>query len=142
MSDIFEQLKKIDSFDLEAINDEEFLKKFSPFMINKWMAATTNPKRILLVNELLNSMIFELHKEKKLLYYIACSASTGGERYSWIKRPKNTPDPVVQVVSDYYGISFREAKTSLKLLKTDDIIEMAEELGLDKTELKKIKKYL
>jgi len=142
MVDIFEQLEKIDSFDLDAIKDEQFFKEFSPFMINKWMAATTNPKRVLLVNEILNSMIFELHREKKLLYYLACASSTGPERYSWVKRPKNTPDPVVEVVSDYYGMTHREAKMSLKLIDRDDILEMAEELGLDNKEIKKIKKHL
>lgn len=142
MADIFEQLEKIDSFDIEAIKDEEFFKEFNPYMINKWMAATTNPKRVLLVNELLNSMLFQLHKEKKLLYYLACASSTGPERYSWVKRPKNTPDPVVAVVADYYGISHREAKISLQLLENDDILEMVEDLGLDKKEVKKIKKHL
>lgn len=142
MADIFEQLNKIDSFDVSAIDDDEFFKQFNPFMINKWMAATTNPKRILLVNGILNPTIFQLNREKKLLYYLSCCASTGKERYTWIKRPKNTPDPIVDLVSVYYGISPREAKQSLILLSKDDILEMAEDIGLEKSEVKKLKKHL
>jgi len=142
MIDIFDQLDKIDNFDLAAIKNEEFLKDFNPFMVNKWMAATPNPRRVLLVNEILNSMIFQLHREKKLLYYLSCASSTGPERYSWVKRPKNVPDPITEIVSRYYDISYREAEMSLKLLEREDILEMAEELGLDNKDLKKIKKHL
>lgn len=142
MVDIFDQLNKIDNFEIEAINDEKFYKEFNPYMINKWMAATTNANRVLLVNSILNPMIFQLNSDKRLMYYLACCVSNGEERYSWVKRPKNAPDPVLKLISEYYGISYREAKQSLILLSKDDILEMATDMGLDNSEVKKIKKHL
>jgi len=140
--DIFYQLDRIDKFDLSAIEDEEFYKAFNPYLVTKWLASTSNPKKILLVNDLLNCVVLSLHKEKKLLYYLACASSTGPDRYKWTKRPSNKGNMVLDIISRYHKISQREAKASLSLFTREDIIQMAEELGLEKKELDKLKKLL
>jgi hypothetical protein len=43
---------------------------------------------------------------------------------------------------DYYGYSEREAESNLTLLSHDDVIELAEELGFQKEEMKKLKAEL
>lgn len=141
--DIFDQLKAIDRLDIDAIEDEEFEKKFSPYMALKWYAAVKDPLRIKLVNSIANPMIFQLHKEKKLLYYLLCCCSDGSEkRYSWIKRPKKTNINLLNMVSEYYQISGREAEMTIKELNNDDLLEILDLMDYDDKLRNKIKKSL
>lgn len=141
--DIFEQLKIIDSMDTSAIKDDEFAKNFSPFMSMKWYAATTDPRRVLLVNELVNPMLFSLHSEKTLLYYLLCCCSDGQpKRYKWVKRPKKINKHILEMLSYYYDISSTEATGVFKSLTKDDLLEILSECGYDTDTMKKIKKAL
>lgn len=142
-NDIFDQLNKIDSLDINAIDEEEFYKKFSPFMILKWSSYTKDANRVLLVNELLNPMIFTLHKEKKLLYYLACCCSDGTKkRYSWLKRPKKPNVKVLKMIAEYYDIGTGEAKHVLGQLSKNDLLEILECMGYDDKLVKEIKKAI
>lgn len=141
--DLFEQLKKIDHQEIEMADDPEFMKDFSPFMINKWYSYTPDPKRVLLVNELLNPMIFALHSEPKLLFYLACCCSDGKQkRYSWLKRPKKQNENLLTMVADYYDITFGDAEHALEELERDDLLEILEGMGYDDKLSKKIKKAI
>jgi hypothetical protein len=141
--DIFEQLRKIDNMEISASDDEEFMKGFSPYMVNKWYSYTPDAKRVLLVNELLNPVIFELHKEPKLLFYLACCCSDGtSKRYSWIKRPKKQNEDVLAMLAQYYEITAAEAKHALERLSKDDILEIVELMGYDDKMIKKITKAI
>lgn len=138
---LFDILNAIDVGDSGAYKKYE--KDYNPYMIMKWMAACKDPSRIILVNELLNTNVFRLSKEKELLFYLSCAISDGEKkRYKWIKRLKNKDKSSIEVVSQYYDITKREARISLSVFNNDDIIEMAQELGYTDKELKTLKKSL
>lgn len=141
--DIFEQLKAIDNIDIDAIEDQSFFKDFSPFMAIKWYASVKDSKRIHLVNTIINPVLFSLHRDKKLLYYLFCCCSDGNEhRYSWIKRPKNKNVNVIRMVMDYYQISTKEAKITIKELSKNDLLEILECMDYDTKTRNKIKKQI
>lgn len=141
--DIFEQISKVDARDTEAIEDEDFKKAFSPFMMLRWYSGTKDPLQIQLLNELVNPMIFSLHREKELLYYLFCCCSSGkNKRYSWIKRPKKDNVNVLRMICEYYNLSGNEARTVLKTLSKEDLLEILECMGYDDTLCKKIKKAI
>jgi hypothetical protein len=141
--DLFEQLKRIDNQEIKLANDPEFMDSFSPFMINKWYSYTTDAKRVLLVNELLNPMIFALHKEQKLLFYLACCCSDGTQkRYSWIKRPKKFNKDLISMVSEYYNITAGDAERALEELEKEDLHEILEQMGYEDKLKNKIKKAI
>ena len=141
--DIFEQISKVDAGDTSVIKDDEFKKSFSPFMMLRWYSGTKDTLQIQLLNELVNPMIFSLHREKELLYYLFCCCQSGkNKRYSWIKRPKKDNVNVLRMVCDYYKISGNEAKGVLKTLGKEDLLEILEYMGYDDTMTKKIKKAL
>lgn len=141
--DIFEQISKIDSEDLEAIEDENFFKDFSPLMMLRWYSGTKDPTQIQLLNEIVNPMIFSLYKDKKLQYYLFCCCSSGKQkRYSWIKRPKKENIDVLRMVCSYYGISANEGKHALKSLNKEDLLEILDYMGYDNKLSSKIKKAL
>jgi ketosteroid isomerase-like protein len=48
----------------------------------------------------------------------------------------------LDIVKEYYDFSEREAKQSLPLLSSEDVIQLAEELGYQVDEIKKLKKEL
>lgn len=136
--DIFKILSHVDNMDKDAF--EEIEREFSPFMTMKWMASCKDPNRIVAVNELLNLTVFNLHREKRLLYYLCCCISDGEKkRYNWIPRYKDKDKAKIEIMSKYFGISYKEARTGTWKYNTDDIVEMAEELGYDNSEIKKIK---
>lgn len=140
MGEIFEILKKIDCG--TAVYDE-IEKDFSPYMIMKWMASTKDPQRIQLVNQLLNSSLFALGKDKKLLFNLCMTISDGEERrYKWTKRPKKVPEEIINTVASYYDISHNEALTSLHILSKESIIDMTKDMGYTDKEIKSLKTKL
>lgn len=140
-NDIFNILSKIDVGDISAYDSIE--KEFSPFMAMKWMASCKDPQRILATNQLLNLCVFNLHREKKLLYFLACCISDGErKRYNWIKRYKNVDTTKANLISEFFSITEKEAKTGLWKYATEDYLEMAQELGYNNDEIKKIKKKI
>ena len=67
------------------------------------------------------------------------------QRYNWNKTVsgKTTNFPTsVRVVRDQYGYNTRQALEAMPLLSNDDIVEYAEDLGLQKDEITKLKKEL
>lgn len=141
MSDnLFDVLKKIDR---GTAVYEDIEKEFSPFMTMKWMASTKDPTRIHLINQLVNLPIFILGKDKKLLFNLLLTVADGNDkRYNWIKRPKKIPVEVLEVVCDYYEISYKEATDSLAIMEKKDVIDMAIDMGYTEKELKGLKKKL
>jgi len=129
--------------DVDAIKDETFFKEFSPFMMLKWYAAVKDPKRILLVNHIVNPMLFELHADKALLYKLFCCCSDGSSKqYSWIKRPKKVNVDVLRMIGEYYDISGREAEFAFKELSKEDLLEILDHMGYDEKLRGKIKKNI
>lgn len=118
----------------------------APLIIMKWISGTVVKKQVILINEFVNPVVFDLYKHPSLLWKLMTICTTGkNQLYTWNKpKPKvnKTNSLVVQVIKEYFGYSTREAEHSANLIPVPDIIAMAEELGKQPHEIKKLIKDL
>ena len=93
--------------------DEEWTKKYPPFIVNKCLAPF--PDTILLVNE-----INQLHHlEKKLQFDFLLNSLRTRKRYApWLKAKKLKN---LEYVKEYYGYNNEKAKLALDLLNDEQI---------------------
>lgn len=140
---IFEILENIDSGNIEWVDDEkneEVFKKNS-FVLGMWKFGTKNKNEILKIDRFVDKYTFTFsNKHPKLYYYLHCIASDGVEKnYKWIKREKNLKNSMLEnLMSSYYDISPREASESVSLVSKDMVLNMAEQMGLPREDIKKI----
>lgn len=140
---IFDVLKEIDKKNVDFYDglSEEHKKQFAPLLTMRWLSSGTK-LQTQLQNSILNPMVFRLHRHPGLLYKLMVAISDGkSKRYTWIKKKskdKSAPT-VVAVISSYYQCSKKDALRYKKQLSEDDILEMADELGYDKEQVKKLK---
>lgn len=126
---------------------EEEQKGFAPSVVMRWLSGTKTELQIILLNEFVNSRVFDstFYKHKELLYFLLVICG--------IKKPfkpiwnktiskKSSVPTIISVIRKTFGYSSMEALDVLPLLSNDDIIKYAEDLGLQKEELNKIKKEL
>jgi hypothetical protein len=144
--DIFETLGKIDnrrSGDIYSKLSESERKGFAPLVVMRWMSGTSDERQILMLNEFVNPMVFTLSSHPQLLMQLLQVASSKqSKRYTWlgVKSQKKNVESF-EVIKQYFGISSREAKT-YSLPPSEEILQMAEELGWDKDKITKLKKEL
>lgn len=142
--DLFGILGKIDRGDYdfyEKLSPEE-KKEFSPLIFMRWMSGCDDPRQITMLNAFVNKYVFPLGKHPGLLAktLVTCSSRTP-RRYKWITNKKSTNRPnSLKVVMEYYGMSARETKDQMSLIKQEDVLEMANQLGYQKDEVAKLKK--
>ena len=93
--------------------DEEWTKKYPPFIVNKCLAPF--PDTILLVNE-----INQLHHlEKKLQFDFLLNSLRTRKRYApWLKAKKLKN---LEYVKEFYGYNNEKAKTALDILNDEQI---------------------
>lgn len=145
--DIFKLLSQIDSKNGEYFNTltEQQQKELQPFVIMRWLTGTNDARQVYFVNEIVNRFAFELSNHKPLLYKLLCVASSGqAQRYKW-KKPasrKGAGTLCMQVVKRYYKYNTRQAAEVIGLLTSDDIMDHAERIGLQKEEITKLKREL
>jgi len=143
--DIFEIIRRISNKEIEFFDNlkDYEIRQIYPLVLMKWIAGAKNAQQVKFTNELVNTLVFALHKHPKLLYKLLMISSTSKDRVQWIKRPKKeTETETIKVIKEYYDCSTREAKDYLTLLSKDDILEMSEMLGIEKENLAKLKKEL
>ena len=144
--DIFSVLTKLNSGDLHVYNGltPEERKGFSAYVITRWLSGTNNSHQLILINELVNSVLFKLGNHPELLAKLmACCGTKSYQRFNWIAEAKkgSKSQPLsLSVIEEYFEYTTREAKYQLPLISKQDIVEMAEELGWQADELKKLKK--
>jgi hypothetical protein len=145
--DIFKTLTHISNKDrgyYEALPDD-VKKELQPFVVMRWLTGTSDPRQIYFINEIVNRFVFELGSHKPLLYKLLCVATSGQpQRYQW-KKPasrKGAGTMCTQVVKQYYHYNTRQATEALGLLSNDDIMGYAEEIGLQKEDIAKLKREL
>lgn len=145
--DIFSILGKLNKGDLtvwESLSEEE-RKGFSPLIISRWMSGTSDPLQIILLNEFVNKHIFKLDKDHpELMCKLLACCGTGSKRNVWIADSKKhkSSSMALEIIKEYYDYTTHEALSELPLLSNDDIIELAESLGYQTDEIKKLKKEL
>jgi len=146
--DIFKVLNMISTKNTKGYENlsEEEKKGFLPVIVTRWLSGTSNPTQIIYINELVNPFVFSLHKHPQLLYdLMTLCGPNKPQRYYWNKTvsSKSTKLPVtVGVVRDQFGYNTKHALEALPLLSNDDIMEYAEDLGLQKDDITKLKKEL
>lgn len=141
--DIFDTLKQIDKKDITFYDNlpDEAKKGFAPIVITRWFSSGS-PYQLELTSTILNPMVFRLYKHPGLMYKLMVASSDGkSKRYSWIKKKsKDKSSPMtVSAISEYYVCSKFDALRYKQRLTQDDVLEMAEDLGYDKDQIKKIK---
>lgn len=146
--DIFRVLKHINDGDtkfLNALSEEEF-KGFQPFVVMLWLK---NPDvnvefHTVLTNEVLNPYIFDLGRHPRLLYKLMCVSNGFGDnaRYTFKKKANNSTPATIDLLQSKYGFNKNKALEALQIMTLDDIVAVAEEMGYDDAQLKKVKQEL
>ena len=139
---IFDLLSRADRGEeafYEFLTPEE-KKQFSPWLIQRWISS----KKLGLVNEITNPLIGSLPHD--LCWRLFCAIGVPGTgRYKFPTTGGSSSlksDIILKLVSEHFGVSRRVAKTYLPLLSTEDLLQIADEEGLEKPEIKKIKAKL
>jgi len=143
--DIFALLSQIDKKNYQIWDSltEAQQKEFSPLIVMRWMSGTSDPFQIIMLNEVVNPYVFELNKELLLKLLGVCSNGKQ-KRYSWVnlKTVGKKQKTAVELIEQYYEMTTREALDVLPMFSSEELMELAEELGLQKDELKNFKKEL
>lgn len=145
--DIFTLLDQIDKknyYIWDSLTEEQ-RKEFSPLIVMRWMAGCTDPAQIVFLNDIVNVSVFVLGNHKEFLLKLLTVCSNGKQkRYQWInyRMTKQTKknQKVIELISSFYKMSYKDAEDSVKLFSTEEIMELGEMSGLQKEELKDLKK--
>ena len=143
--DIFAILAALDKKDVDfyANLSAEEQKQIQPFVLMRWLSGTYNKRQIILLNQLVNPYLFVSSFPKEVLWYLLTICTSGkSQRYFWNKPQlgKSTAPIATKVIQQYFGYNRSDASDALKLLTSDDVIMMAEELGWQEDEVNKIRK--
>ena len=100
--------------------DEEWIKKYPPFIVNKCLAPFIDT--VQLINE-----INQLHHlDKKLQFDFLLNSLRARRRYApWLKATKLED---LEYVKEYYGYNNEKAKTALNILNDEQISAIKEKL--------------
>jgi hypothetical protein len=141
-NNIFDLLARLDrgEEDFWHLMSDEEQKDFQPWLIQRWLSS----QKLELVNEITNPLIGNMDKE--MVWKLFCAIGIPGTRkYKFPKAPRSSSyknDPIIGILAAEYRCSRRTAKEYRVLHTDEEIIEMAEGQGMDKDEVKKIKKRL
>ena len=129
---------------IDSLSDEE-LKSVSPYVLQMWVrgASSNLEARIQLTNEFVNPYIFTLQDHPKLLFKLLCYANGLNEevRFQFKKKSsKKSTEFKVKTLMKYYNYNYSHASDILPLLNERDLLEIGEDLGYEKDELKKLMK--
>lgn len=145
--DVFEVLQRIDNFDLEYFNklEPDQKKTLPPYLILQWMAGTRSEEQMLRLNTFLNYGVFNLSRHPDLLLKLALISSDGKKKkYNWVKKKGRSKKYAtsVEVLKKAYRCSTKVALGYIPLLSSEDVIQLASDLGYQDDVLKKIEKEL
>lgn len=144
--DIFTLLGEIDrkNYGLWDTLSEEQKKEFSALVAMRWMAGTTDQRQIIFLNEIVNTAVFNIGDHKELLLKLLTVCASGGKRrYTWINFKVGGSKKIkrsVELVAEHYHMSNKEAEDTARLFSPQELMELGELQGLQKDELKELKK--
>ena len=146
--DIFGLLGKLNSSksgDIYAALSDEERKGFAPLVVERWMTGTSDEQQIVMINELVNPYVFSLGKHPHLLMQLlqVASSKKDGRRYYWLGvKGGKKKNEAAKVVAEYLDMSMREVRLLNPFPDNAEILRMADELGWQKEEFKKLEKEL
>lgn len=143
--DIFDLLNKINSAksgDIYAQLSEDERKGFAPLVVMRWMSGTSDERQIMMLNEFVNPRVFTLGKHPHLLMQLLQVASSKtSKRYNWIStKSKKKNAQSLSIVAEYFDMSLREAALLNPFPSHEEVMQMAQDLGMQKDEIKKLEK--
>jgi hypothetical protein len=119
---------------------EEQRKEFQPWLIQRWLSS----RKLQLVNEITNPLVGSLPHE--LCWRLFCAIGiprTGRYKFPTTGGSSSLKsDILLKLISEHFKVSRKVAKTYLPLLSKEDLLKIADEEGLEKDEIKKIKAKL
>lgn len=145
---IFDILARIDAKDKRFYDDlpPTVQKAEHPLVLMKWMAGTNDAVKTILLNELVNPYVFNLHKHKPLVMALLTACADGNRtRYKWTKLKKagTTKYPILtDIIKRVFQYSTVRAVESLQLVPDAQLIEYAEGLGFQKDEMRTVRKEI
>ena len=144
--DMFEVLKQIDKQNITFYDNLEPAQKkqFVPLLTMRWLSSGSKVQQQML-NTIVNPMVFKLHRHPGLLYKLMVATSDGkAKRYSWVKKKSKEKNPAmsIEIIARYYEVSKKDAARYRSQLSSEDILDMADSLGYDKDQIKKLKTEL
>ena len=119
----------------EFTEDEQ--KKFSPFIINRWLSMDT--EFIEIVNYFQKYAIGTL--ESREIYKWYCDVLPKGKRFNKYikgKRDKKYDKELVQIISEHFQCSKLQIKEYLELINKEELKNILEMYGIDKKKLKRL----
>lgn len=144
--DIFQVLDRInqnDRFYYRNLSDDD-KKELQFLVIMRWLSGTRVPLQIELLNHIVNPVVFEktFRQHPELLWFLL-TICRGKTRYQWMKKKPKIILPIpIEIIKRHYGYNTKEATEVLPIFTNDDIIKMAEDLGIGDDEFKTLKKDL
>jgi hypothetical protein len=137
--DIFDVLRNINNKNFNYLDQVEDPSAFTPYVVHGWLSSSTDPLQIMLLDEFVNKRYFKLAAHPELLYKLFCiTARNRNMQYKWLYK-KQANNDALNIVSEYLQCSKREAKLHIDSFTINDIKEMAEALGYQPAEVKKLK---
>lgn len=146
--DLFQVLERIDLKDRDFFRNlpEEQQQAFAPVLILKWMSCGNDGKQLINLNDVPNRYVFNLHKEKDLLYFLFTTCTTGRKQFRrWdkvSKKDKGMSTIAVDVIKQYFNYNTQKAKECLCLFTNDEIVQYARALGYEIEQIKKLETSL
>lgn len=104
-------------------------KEFNSWVTYNWMVSTPDEYQLLFLANINNY----INIPGKMFYRLLCCSVNKKVQYKWI-HPKKQIDIKTKIISEYLGCSQREAK--LHDFTKQDVLEMAEQLGYQKNDIK------
>ena len=121
----------------EFTEDEQ--KKFSPFIINRWLSMDKDFLEI--VNFFQKYSIGTLEPREVYKWY--CDVLPKGKRFNKYikgKKDKKYNSELVDIISNHFEISKLETKECLKLIHKDELFYILEKYGMNEKTIKRLLK--
>ena len=119
----------------EFTEDEQ--KKFSPFIINRWLSMDKD--FIEIVNVFQKYAIGTLEPREVYKWY--CDVLPRGKRFNKYiksKRDKKYDKELIDIISNHFECSKLQTKQYLELINKEELKEILEKYGLDKKKIKRL----
>ena len=116
---------------------EEEQKKFSPFIINRWLSMDKD--FIEIVNVFQKYAIGTLEPREVYKWY--CDVLPRGKRFNKYikgKRDKKYDKELIDIISNHFEESKLHIKEYIELIPKYELIEILEKYGLDKKKIKRL----
>jgi len=145
--DIFKLLGMIDNPKIQDVwtqLDEQEQRGLAPLVAMRWMSGTSDARQIMLLNEFVNPVVFSLGAHPHLLCQLlqVCSSRVP-KRYYWqaVKSRQRRPTASA-IVAEYWEMSAREVALLDPFPSNQEILQMADELGIDQDRAARLKREL